>query len=120
MARPCHAQTGRACPLCRYFRHKRIVDLDPEIPNGALDFCMAETLAEDPGRTQPELLIPGAAAQYASGLPGRNSARILGSRASSAGASPPRSWPTPELRIPNAAAQTRIISKARIRFDQRK
>ena len=58
MARPCHAQTGRACPLCRYFRHKRIVDLDPEIPNGALDFCMAETLAEDPGRTQPRAAYP--------------------------------------------------------------
>jgi hypothetical protein len=26
-------------------------------------------------------------------------------------ASLPRSWPTPELRIPNAAAQTRIVSK---------
>src|SRR5258708_3142690 len=32
----------------------------------------------------------------------------------------PRSWPTPELGIPNAAAQTQIISKARIRLDQRK
>src|SRR2546426_5539624 len=32
-------------------------------------------------------------------------------------ASPPRSWPRPELRIPNAAAQTRIVSKARIRLD---
>jgi hypothetical protein len=28
-------------------------------------------------------------------------------------ASLPRSWPTPELRIPNAAVQTRIVSKAR-------
>src|SRR5262249_43015154 len=27
---------------------------------------------------------------------------------------------TPELRIPNAAAQTRIVSKARIRLDSRK
>jgi hypothetical protein len=35
-------------------------------------------------------------------------------------ASLPRSWPTPELRIPNAAAQTRIVSKARIRLDSRK
>src|SRR5207245_3624443 len=32
----------------------------------------------------------------------------------------PRSWPTAELRIPNAAAQTRIVSKARIRLDSRK
>jgi hypothetical protein len=32
----------------------------------------------------------------------------------------PRSWPTPELRIPNAAAQTRIVSKARIRLDSGK
>src|SRR6516162_7764567 len=32
----------------------------------------------------------------------------------------PRSWPTPELRIPNAAAQTRVVSKARIRLDSRK
>jgi hypothetical protein len=31
-----------------------------------------------------------------------------------------RSWPTPELRIPNAAAQTRIVSKARIRLDSGK
>src|SRR5262249_39639470 len=31
-----------------------------------------------------------------------------------------RKWPTPELRIPNAAAQTRIVSKARIRLDSRK
>ena len=29
-------------------------------------------------------------------------------------------WPTPELRIPNAAAQTRIVSKARIRLDSGK
>src|SRR2546429_8910014 len=36
---------------------------------------------------------------------------------SPAQASLPRSWPTPELRIPNAAAQTRIVSKARIRLD---
>jgi hypothetical protein len=35
-------------------------------------------------------------------------------------ASLPRSWPTHELRIPNAAAQTRIVSKARIRLDSRK
>jgi hypothetical protein len=28
--------------------------------------------------------------------------------------------PSPELRIPNAAAQTRIVSKARIRLDSRK
>ena len=28
----------------------------------------------------------------------------------------PRSWPTPELRIPNAAAQTRVVSLAGIRF----
>ena len=28
----------------------------------------------------------------------------------------PGSWPTPELRIPNAAAQTRVVSKARIRL----
>jgi hypothetical protein len=39
---------------------------------------------------------------------------------SPAQASLPRSWPTPELRIPNAAAQTRIVSKARIRLDSRK
>ena len=32
----------------------------------------------------------------------------------------PRSWPTPELRIPNAAAQTRVVSKARIWLDSRK
>jgi hypothetical protein len=32
----------------------------------------------------------------------------------------PRSWPTPELRLPNAAAQTRIVSKARIRLDSGK
>jgi hypothetical protein len=30
------------------------------------------------------------------------------------------SEPSPELRIPNAAAQTRIVSKARIRLDSRK
>jgi hypothetical protein len=46
-------------------------------------------------------------------------------RASSAGVarasiSLPRSWPTPELRIPHAAAQTRIVSKARIQLDSRK
>src|SRR5262249_33484289 len=35
-------------------------------------------------------------------------------------ASLPRSWPTPELRIPNAVAQTRIVSKARIRLDSHK
>src|SRR5258705_2574977 len=29
-------------------------------------------------------------------------------------------WPTPALRIPNAAAQTRIVSKARIRLDSGK
>ena len=28
--------------------------------------------------------------------------------------------PSPELRIPNATAQTRIVSKARIRLDSRK
>ena len=28
--------------------------------------------------------------------------------------------PSPELRIPNAAAQTRVVSKARIRLDSRK
>jgi hypothetical protein len=39
---------------------------------------------------------------------------------SPAQASLPRSWPTPELRIPNAAAQTRIVSKARIRLDSGK
>jgi hypothetical protein len=32
----------------------------------------------------------------------------------------PRSWPTPELRIPNGAAQTRIVFKARIGLDSRK
>ena len=32
----------------------------------------------------------------------------------------PRSWPTPELRIPKAAAQTRVVSKARIWLDSRK
>jgi hypothetical protein len=68
---------------------------------------------------------PRRCSSNASGLHGRNSARILGIRASSAGvarASIPaeRSWPTPELRIPNAAAQTRIVSKARIRLDSRK
>ncbi len=41
-------------------------------------------------------------------------------RASSAGVARPRSWPTPELRIPNAAAQTRIVSVAEIRLDFRK
>ena len=35
-------------------------------------------------------------------------------------ASLPRSWPTPELRIPTAAAQTRIVSKVRIRLDSGK
>ena len=39
---------------------------------------------------------------------------------SPAQASLPRSWPTPELRIPNAVAQTRIVSKARIRMDSGK
>jgi hypothetical protein len=45
-------------------------------------------------------------------------------RASSAGVAPqaslPRAWPTPELRIASAAAQTRIVSVARIRLDFRK
>src|SRR6266566_3349321 len=36
---------------------------------------------------------------------------------SPAQASLPRSWPTPELRIPNAAAQTRVVSLAGIRLD---
>jgi hypothetical protein len=36
---------------------------------------------------------------------------------SPAQASPPRSWPTPELRIPNAAAQTRVVSLAGIRLN---
>jgi hypothetical protein len=35
-------------------------------------------------------------------------------------ASLPRSWRTPELRIPNAAVQTRIVSKARIGLGSRK
>ena len=56
MARPCHAQTGRASPLCRDINllsyRKRIVDLDPEIPNGALDFCMAEQHLNGPQLTE--------------------------------------------------------------------
>src|SRR5207244_12654757 len=48
-------------------------------------------------------------------LPGRNSARSSESArarlVSPAQAFLPRSWPTAELRIPNAAAQPRIVSK---------
>jgi hypothetical protein len=78
------------------------------------------TLAEDPGRTQPRAAYPRRCSSNASGLPGRNSVRILGIRASSAGvaraqASLPRSWPT--LRIPNAVTQTRMVSVARLRLD---
>jgi hypothetical protein len=40
------------------------------------------TLAEDPGRTQPRAAHPRRCSSNASGLPGRNSARILGIRAS--------------------------------------
>src|SRR5262249_41268814 len=47
-------------------------------------------------------------------------ARFQNGRRSRAQASLPRSWPTPQLRIPNAAAQTRIVSKARIQLDSRK
>lgn len=43
------------------------------------------TLAEDPGRTQPRAAHPRRCSSNASGLHGRNSARILGNRASSAG-----------------------------------
>src|SRR2546427_2966012 len=78
------------------------------------------TLAEDPGRTQPRAAYPRRCSSNATGLHGRNSApRELG------WCRPRkhpwlRSWPTPELRIPNAAAQTRIVSKARIRLDSGK
>src|SRR5260221_12538312 len=75
------------------------------------------TLAEDPGRTQPRAAYPRRCSSNATGLHGRNSA--------------PRelSWCRPrkhpcrdpgELRIPNAAAQTRIVSKGRIRLDSGK
>ena len=40
------------------------------------------TLAEDPGRTQPRAAYPRRCSSNASGLHGRNSARILGIRAS--------------------------------------
>jgi hypothetical protein len=82
------------------------------------------TLAEEPGRTQPRAAYPRRCSSNASDLPGRNSARSSESArarlVSPAQAFLPRSWPTAELRIPNAAAQTRIVSKARIRLDSRK
>ena len=46
--------------------------------------------------------------------------RLTAGLVSPAQASLPRSWPTPELRIPNAAAQTRMVSVAEIRLDSRK
>src|SRR5438445_675811 len=45
----------------------------------------AERLLKIPGRTQPRAAYPRRCSSNASGLPGRNSARILGIRASSAG-----------------------------------
>ena len=82
------------------------------------------TLAEEPGRTQPRAAYPRRCSSNASDLPGRNSARSSESArarlVSPAQAFLPRSWPTAELRIPNAGAQTRIVSKARIRLDSRK
>src|SRR5262249_60274930 len=67
------------------------------------------TLAEDPGRTQTRAAYPRRCSSNASSLPGRNSARILGIRASSAGvarASIPAeilayaraAYPTPQLK----------------------
>jgi hypothetical protein len=68
------------------------------------------TLAEDPGRTRPRAAYPRRCSSNASGLQGRNSARILGNRASSAGVArasipaeipglrPSRVSPTPQLK----------------------
>jgi len=49
MARLCHEKRGRAGPLCPansdidlFGNREGVVDLDPEIPNRALDLCMAE------------------------------------------------------------------------------
>ena len=49
MAQICRSWVGRACPLCpgnsdiNLFRYgKGIIDLDAEIPDGALNFRMAE------------------------------------------------------------------------------
>jgi hypothetical protein len=49
-------------------------------PNDGQRPCRA--LAEDPGRTQPQAAYPLRRSSNASGLPGRNSARILEIRAS--------------------------------------
>src|SRR5947207_15429308 len=82
-------------------------------------------LAEDPGRTQPRAAYPRRCSSNASGLHGRGIRRGSWKSARAQLVSPaqtslPRPWPTPELPIPNAAAQTRIVSKARIRLDSRK
>jgi hypothetical protein len=78
-----------------------------------------ERLLKIPAEPSPELLIPGLQLKRDwSPWPEFGSARAR--LVSPAQASLPRSWPTPELRIPNAAAQTRIVSKARIRLDSGK
>src|SRR6266481_5451037 len=66
--------------------------------------------------TRRGLYLPALAVLKRRGGPAMFKARLV----SPAQASLPRSWPTPELRLPNAAAQTRIVSKARIRLHSRK
>src|SRR5262249_19474706 len=65
------------------------------------------TLAEDPGRTQPRAAYPRRCSSNASGLPGRNSARILGIRASSAG-------------VARASIPAEILAYARAAYPQRR
>jgi hypothetical protein len=66
-----------------------------------------QNAAEDPRRIQPRAAYPRRCSSNASGLPGRNSARILGIRASSAG-------------VARASIPAEILAYARAAYPQRR
>jgi hypothetical protein len=123
----CHGENGAA--RSRRFRagrsssdrkkRSRPIRVFSAMPHDGQRPC--RILAEDPGRTQSRAAHLRRCSSNMEWSPwpefGSDPRNPRESRP--AQASLPRSWPTPELRIPNAAAQTRMVSMAGIRLRTR-